>query len=245
MTGTSAREPTYPSPPLAFSMDAEIPAGWPPEPGTVETREVPMFPLPNVYLVPGTFMPLHVFEPRYRQMVEDCLDGPGRIAMGTVLPGFEDEMPGSPPVHHVAGLGEIVRHERLRDGRFLIVLFGLVRARIREVASDRLYRKVQAEPVHDVAPPKDVRDAFRERLAEAILARNTELLNIPETLALGHMADLLLLQLGLPQERMLALYSEPDVARRVEGVLAEHLRRPIEPDGDSGHSGANEPRETM
>lgn len=208
-------------------MEHEIPAGWPPESGALEAREVPLFPLPRVLLVPGTVMPLHIFEERYRQMVEDSLDGPGRIAIGTVQPGFEGDMPGSPPVHPVAGLGEIFRHERLEDGRFLIYLFGLTRTRVREVPSDRLYRKVLAQPIEDIEPPESQVEAFRERLEEAILARNTELLNVPESLDVGRLADLLLLQLQLPEARTLALYSEADVARRVEGVLGEHARLPI------------------
>ena len=47
-------------------------------------RVAPLFPLPNVFLFPGCVMPLHVFEPRYRQMVEDLLDGPGQVVMGTL-----------------------------------------------------------------------------------------------------------------------------------------------------------------
>ena len=215
-------------------MDA-IPAGWPPAPRPPELRETALFPLPNVYLVPGAFLPLHVFEPRYRQMVEDSLDGPGRIVMGTVLAGYETELAGAPPVHHVAGLGEIVKHERLSDGRFLIVLFGLARVRIREVPSERLYRKVLPEPLAEIAPADGVLESLRADLERAILARNTDLLNVPKTLGLGNLADLLLMQLHLPASRMLPLYSDPDVARRATAALAEHALHPLmPPEGEAG-----------
>src|SRR6185436_16317400 len=85
-------------------------------------RIVPLFPLPNVFLYPGCVMPLHIFEPRYRQMIEDQLDGPGQIVMGTVPSEHAADLDGAPPVRPIAGLGEIFRHERLPDGRFLIWL---------------------------------------------------------------------------------------------------------------------------
>src|SRR5215468_1542148 len=103
---------------------------------------VPMFPLPGVFLFPGQLLPLHIFEPRYREMIGDLLDGPGRLVMGTVLPDHESELPGAPPMYPTAGLGEIGRHEHLADGRFNILLVGLSRVSIREVESERLYRKV-------------------------------------------------------------------------------------------------------
>ena len=62
---------------------------------------VPMFPLPGVFLFPSQILPLHVFEERYRQLVEDCLDGPGRILVPTVVGAGEP-----PPVLPVAGLGD-------------------------------------------------------------------------------------------------------------------------------------------
>ena len=56
-----------------------VPDAWPPEGGDASTTLVPMFPLPNAFLLPGTIIQLDVFEPRYTRMIEDCLDGPGRI----------------------------------------------------------------------------------------------------------------------------------------------------------------------
>src|SRR5882672_2663150 len=160
--------------------------------GPTPGRIVPMFPLPNVFLFPGTLMPLHIFEPRYRQMIEDSLDGPGRLVVATVLEAHHDECAGAPPVHHVAGLGEIARHERLPDGRFLIVLAGLARVLIREVPSDRLYRKVEAIPLREVEAGKGREAGLRARLERAVLARCTDLHNLPGDMPLGQLTDFLL-----------------------------------------------------
>src|SRR5262245_6226078 len=142
-------------------------------------RVAPLFPLPNVFLFPGCVMPLHVFEPRYRQMIEDLLDGPGQIVMGTVPEEHANALAGSPPVRTIAGLGEICRHERLPDGRFLVWLFGLSRVKIEEEPSTRLYRRVRIEPLLETAPPKEREALLRERLRHAILARCDEATTLP------------------------------------------------------------------
>jgi Lon protease-like protein len=188
-----------------------------------------MFPLPNVFLLPGTIMPLHVFEPRYRQMVEECLDGPGRIVIASVLEGHHDELDGAPPVHHIAGLGEIWRHERLPQGRFLIWLAGLTRVLIREVPSDKPYRRVEAQPLIEIPPSKCDDARLREDVKQAVLARTPEALNLPDTIPLGHLVDLLLLKLCLPQPCMERLYSELRVGDRARHALEEHARRPVPP----------------
>jgi uncharacterized protein len=194
---------------------------------SVTATATPLFPLPNAQLFPGCIMPLHIFEPRYRQMVEDLLDGQGRMVIGTVPDEFVSSLPGSPPVYPVAGLGEIGRHERLPDGRFLIWLIGLTRVRVREVESTRLYRKVTIEVLNEkpVGGSREVK--LREMLQRAILARCTEFLNLPADMPLGYLADLLLQKLRLPCAKMHELYSETDVEKRVCGALREHARRSI------------------
>jgi len=87
-----------------------IPESWPPEdPSDVTRRVVPLFALPHVWLFPYVILPLHIFEERYKQMIQDILDGPGRIVLATVQDGHEDDLAGSPPVYPIAGLGEIGR----------------------------------------------------------------------------------------------------------------------------------------
>jgi ATP-dependent Lon protease len=208
--------------------------------GPTPGRIVPMFPLPNVFLFPGTLMPLHIFEPRYRQMIEDSLDGPGRLVVSTVLEAHHDECAGAPPVHHVAGLGEIARHERLPDGRFLIVLAGLARVLIREVHSDRLYRKVEAITLREIEAGKACESRLRARLEKAVLARCTDLSNLPGDMPLGQLTDFLLVRLQLPQSPMQELYSCMQVEDRARRALAEHERRPLPPaQGDASDASSN------
>lgn len=123
-----------------------------PEPLTAaELESVPVFPLPRLVFFPGTVLPLHLFEPRYLAMVEDCLSkGPDVIAVTMLEAGHDAEVDDLPPIKTVAGVGRIVGHERLSDGRHNIVLQGMVRARLKEhVPSDRPYRRAHAAPLTD------------------------------------------------------------------------------------------------
>ena len=94
------------------------------------SRLVPVFPLPNVVLFPGVVCPLHVFEPRYREMVTDVLAGERLIALALLRPGWEAEYEGAPAVHEVACVGRVAAAEPLRDGRFNILVQGEERVRI-------------------------------------------------------------------------------------------------------------------
>src|SRR5215207_9114354 len=91
---------------------------------------LPLFPLPNVVFFPRTRLPLHVFEPRYRQMVQDALDGDQRFGLILLKPGWEPEYFGAPPVHSTGTLATIEQAVPLDDGRFNIVVRGDARFRI-------------------------------------------------------------------------------------------------------------------
>src|SRR5207253_4170439 len=84
-----------------------------------------LFPLPNLVLFPHVVQPLHVFEPRYREMTTDALAGDRLIATALLHPDWEAVYEGHPPIHPVACLGRIVADQRLDDGRFLLLLRGL------------------------------------------------------------------------------------------------------------------------
>lgn len=89
---------------------------------------VPIFPLAGAILFPRSQLPLHIFEPRYREMVQDAIDGPGRIGM--IQPQSLGENGGEPKLYEVGCLGEIVGIEELDDGRYNIVLHGSNRFRM-------------------------------------------------------------------------------------------------------------------
>lgn len=128
---------------------------------------VPIFPLPEVVFFPQTILPLHVFEPRYRQMIKDCLDGDGWLSVAMLRPGWEKDYQGRPPVHAVAGAGEVIQAEVLADGRYNILLDGRARIRIleEEPPNGRLYRVVRAERIEDQGPSPADR-TFQGRLQE-------------------------------------------------------------------------------
>jgi Lon protease-like protein len=104
-----------------------------PPPETVQVPDViPIFPLPRVVMLPSEVVPLHVFEPRYIELVRDAVASHRVIGMVEVLPGHEDELPESPPVRDTGCVGFIAAHEELEDGRFLLWLLGLERFEIEE-----------------------------------------------------------------------------------------------------------------
>lgn len=114
-------------------------------------RPMPLFPLASVTLMPHAVLPLHIFEPRYRQMVRDALDGPGQIAMAVFDGGrWQDEYHGRPPIRPAVCVGQIVQHQQLEDGRYNVALHGVCRARVIEELpseAERLYRSAMLEPV--------------------------------------------------------------------------------------------------
>ena len=110
---------------------------------------LPLFPLPNVVLFPNVFLPLHIFEPRYREMVADALASDRMIGMVLLKPGREDEYAGRPPIYALGCSGVITHAERLADGRYNIVLRGVERFRIIGEDHALSYRRATVEPVAD------------------------------------------------------------------------------------------------
>jgi Lon protease-like protein len=120
--------------------------------------ELPIFPLPNVVFFPHTLLPLHIFEPRYRKMLADCLAGERRLAVVLLRPGWEADYYGRPAVHSVAGAGEIIQSEMLPNGRSNIVLRGLGRIVIEgEVRGSRMSIPLQAKGSLPLTPSASVR----------------------------------------------------------------------------------------
>jgi len=108
---------------------------------------IPVFPLPNVVFFPKTYIPLHIFEPRYRQMVVDAQQGDGIIGMALLKEGWEAHYHGNPPIYPVGCAGRLVTVESLEDGRFNILLYGIGRFLVTREHFDRPYRQAQVEPL--------------------------------------------------------------------------------------------------
>lgn len=116
-----------------------------------ELSALPVFPLPGVVMFPATRLPLHLFEARYRAMIEHCLaTGPQTLAVAQLRPGWEQDYEGQPAIHEIAGAGRIIAHERRSDGTYDIVLQAVCRVRLTEDASPHPFRLARAELLPDV-----------------------------------------------------------------------------------------------
>jgi Lon protease-like protein len=136
-------------------------------------EEIALFPLSNVVLFPRVRAPLHIFEPRYRQMVEHALGSDRRIGMATVHPDHVSSIRGDPPLYPIGCAGNISQAQRLPDGRFHIVLDGIWRFRIVEEPSrpaERLYRVARIERLSDPNDPsqRDRVCELRSRILELV-----------------------------------------------------------------------------
>lgn len=126
---------------------------------------LPIFPLPTVVLFPNVFLPLHIFEPRYRQMITDTLAGDRIIGMVLLRPGHDEEYEGAPPIYATGCSGLITHAEKLDDGRYNLILRGLEKFSIHSEelpAVGRLYRNAVITPI-DERVRADDRDELREQ----------------------------------------------------------------------------------
>ena len=117
---------------------------------------LPLFPLPNVVLFPNVFLPLHIFEPRYREMVADALASDRMIGMVLLRQGWDRDYEGRPPIYSVGCSGVLTHNERLPDGRYNLVLRGIERFRILEEDHALGYRRAVIEPLRE--QPLDAAD---------------------------------------------------------------------------------------
>jgi Lon protease-like protein len=194
---------------------------------------VRLFPLPNLVLFPRVIQGLHIFEPRYRQLMADAVDADGLMALALLRPGWEKDYEGRPPIHRVACLGRVGEYEQLPDGRYNLRLVGLSRVRLGdEVPAPKLYRVARAELIADVVPGDAARLAeLRRGLAEAVLPRfpadgpaHAQLRDLFDgDTPLPGLCDLLAYALPLPLDLKQQLLEESDVGVRAE-VMAAALK---------------------
>ncbi len=192
-----------------------------------------VFPLPGAVVLPGTPMPLHVFEPRYRAMTADALAGDRVMAVATLRSAADAPLDRA-PLHPLAGAAVIESEQRLPDGRFHIVLRGASRVRLRqELDNGKPYREFAVEVLEDQFPPEGA-DAVRD-LVEALEQAVFELAQVlpadsgaPELAQMaarlrspGRLADLVAAAVVSDPEARLRVLEALDVAARLELVLAE------------------------
>ena len=134
--------------------------------------EIPLFPLPNVVLFPNVFLPLHIFEPRYRAMVSDALKSERIIGMVLLQPGWDADYLGRPRIYQIGCAGLMTHVDPLEGGRYNIILRGLEKFRILgEVEpADRPYRRARIEGIEETISDatRDLLRQGRSRLEESL-----------------------------------------------------------------------------
>ena len=201
------------------------------------SEELPIFPLTGVVLFPEVQAPLHIFEPRYRQMTEAALSGARQIGMAVIAPEHAHEAAGDPALHAIGCVGAIRQAQKLPDGRYNIVLEGTRRFRILDEPArpaDRLYRVATVELLDDPFPPADRQAAvpLRERVVAhvAALVRQSDpqrARSFSEQIFQGvgdaAFVNSLCQALSFPTDEKLALLDAADVLTRyqlLEGLLS-------------------------
>src|SRR5437868_553129 len=191
---------------------------------------VRLFPLPNLALFPSVIQPLHIFEPRYRQMMADALDDDRLLALVLLRPGWEEDYHLRPPVHAVACLGAIAQVECVPDGRYNLLRHGLRRVRIiEELPAEKLYRCARVELLEDTPPAAGQEDALREELALRVppwfaghgAAQQQAEQLLEASLPLSTLCDIFCFALPLPTEVKQELLEELEVTRRARRLLIQ------------------------
>ncbi len=196
------------------------------------TGIVRLFPLPNLVLFPNVLQPLHIFEPRYRKMMRDALDGDGLIAMALLKSeGSPTSLNNIQAVHNVITVGKIIAHVELEDGRFNLLLKGISRATIiREIATELPFRMAD---VHLLSEPEIEHSAgqkLQDQLVESymqLVASTTPDDQISKTmveqdLPLGTLADLIAFSCDLDVAQQQTILNTMDVEARCR-ILIEYL----------------------
>lgn len=190
---------------------------------------LPIFPLPHVVLFPGAPLPLHIFEPRYRRMLADCMASHGAMAIAR-LAGGEDEL-GRPAIAHVAGGGVVVQHEAMPDGRSNVIVLGQARLRLEELPpeqlGDRPYRCARAVVLEDLDRP--IAPADRTALVGAATMFTAEVkkhdanfrFSVPVGLDAARLADVCAYQLVVDAAARQAILEELDPRARVQMVIEQ------------------------
>jgi uncharacterized protein len=193
--------------------------------------KVRLFPLPNLVLFPHVLQPLHIFEQRYRDLLQDALAGDGLITMATLAPGWEADYEGRPALYPMACLGRIISHSRLADGTYNVLLLGVRRVHLlSEVITPRRFREANAELFDDVhaacspARRKMLRQKLHRALRQALpaipdAAEQLEQL-LDNKLPLGIFTDVIAFLLDIDLDRKQSLLAETNVLRRVELLLS-------------------------
>jgi Lon protease-like protein len=200
-----------------------------------------VFPLPSMVLFPNLVAPLHIFEPRYRDLIRDALEGDRVMAMAQLQPGWETAYLERPAMEPIVCAGVIAWHEAQPDGRYNILLQGLVRARLEEeLKPEKSYRVIRAQ----VLPDPAYHGPEEEELRQAVLELSTglpppiaeSLLQLAARSSGGALADVVagtVVQDVSRRQELLAVLDPRERLNQTLNELSELIVRmpPLRPDG--------------
>jgi len=208
------------------------------EKGSQQEGIMPLFPLPSIVFYPGTPLPLHIFEPRYRQMTFDALEGERKIGMVLLKPDWEASYFGRPKIFSIGCVGSIEKEIRHPDGKYNFTLVGLRRFRILREVDGKLYRCAEIDLLEEQneqeigEKPNVTRDGLIERYREftSLIPKNNSLKEEPDWNLgnlLSQFVDRFAYRLDLSLEQKQTFLEEQDVLRRAE-FLHDFLKMKID-----------------
>ena len=180
---------------------------------------IPIFPLPNVVLFPNVFLPLHVFEPRYRAMLADALAGDRIIGMTLLQPGYEADYQGRPAVYPIGCAGVITHSERLPDGRSNLVLRGLEKFRIVDEDTSGEYRLAHVQPPGRERPRKAAETPAAPQALLVIAIERGGAPRFPAAIPDEDLVNALSQYLGLEPVERQALLDRDGILARCDGLI--------------------------
>jgi len=191
---------------------------------------LPLFPLPDLVFFPNTRLPLHVFEPRYRQMITDALESDNRFGIVLLRPGWQSNYHGAPPIHSLGTLGTIEQAVPLEDGKYNILVRGDVRFRVLDEVSRVPYRTARVVVRPEIA--REVQEAYERRewladLAQQYLNYLPDQMPVPEieTVGLEPLTNALIMSLNVDAQEKQTLLEIDDVIERAEQIGSELSNR--------------------
>jgi Lon protease-like protein len=190
-----------------------------------------VFPLPNLVMFPHVMQALHIFEPRYRAMIEEAIEDDRLIALGSLAGGWEENYDGRPPLRSTACLCRIATHQRTSEGTYNVLVLGVRRLRlVRELPPKKLFRVIESE-IMDEFEPADASPAAAGQLQQELLAAFKQSMpRVPNAheqldqllgsqITLGMLADIVSYTIDLDVETKMRLLSECDIFARTHLLL--------------------------
>jgi len=197
----------------------------------------PVFPLPNVVFFPRTILPLHIFEPRYRQMIADTERSAGYIAMALMRPGSENDEQGRSAYFDIGCLGKTTSLSRTDDGRYYLKLVGVRKVAFGDVVKSSPYRTARISPVAETIPDQ-LSSASREDLLKllgtcAVLVQEVSekpfpMVTVKEELQYESVVNSVCVHVGLSPEIKQSFLEMNDVRERclkLTAFIEAHLQR--------------------